>query len=156
MGSTCNYWIRVKYNVRVTHTTNNVQDIHELVSSVHRDLLSVTLVRIHVEGTGTGIDDDTGQILITFVVKGVVRGVVLILVHGWSVLNSLIIGHHRVPVKMGCASSSTVHQVLEVGVLNCTLKLISDSLAFITLTNLHSICPGPQVKFFINLLFYFI
>lgn len=153
-GSTRNHWFRVVYDVRVTYTTDHLQDIHELIGGVYSNLSGITLVRIHVEGTGTGINNDTGQILVTFVVKGVVRGVVL--VHGWSVLYSLIIGYQESPVKRGCDSSSTVHQVLEVRVLNCTPKLISASLLFISLTNLHSICPGPQVKFLIDLRFNFI
>ena len=90
MGSISNHWVNVVYDVRVTHPTNNLQYVHELTNGVHRDLLGVTLTRVHVEGTGTGIDNDTGQILVTFVVNGVVGGVVL--VHGWSVLYSLIIG----------------------------------------------------------------
>ena len=79
------------YNVRVTHPTNDLQYVHELVSSIDRDLLGVTLVRVHVEGTGTGIDDDTGQILVTFVVNGVVGGVVL---GSWVVC--LVLSYNRV------------------------------------------------------------
>ena len=98
MGSTCDHWVRVKYNVRVTDPTNDLQYVHELISSIDRDLLGVTLVRIHVEGTGTGVNDDTGQILVTFVVDSIVRGIVLG-THGWSVLDSLIIGYQGSPVK---------------------------------------------------------
>mgnify|MGYP003152959332 CR=1 FL=1 len=107
MGSACDDWFRVVYDVRVTHPTNDLQYVHELISGVYRDLLGVTLVRVHVEGTGTGINDDTGQILVTFVVDGVVSGVVLG-THGWSVLDSLIIGYRSSPVKRGCASSLNV------------------------------------------------
>jgi hypothetical protein len=105
-GSSRNHWFRVVYDVRVTYTTDHLQDIHELIGGVYSNLSGITLVRIHVEGTGTGINNDTGQILVTFVVKGVVRGVVL--VHGWSVLYSLIIGYQESPVKRGCDSPSIV------------------------------------------------
>ena len=123
MGSINNHWVNVVYDVRVTHPTNDLQYVHELISSIDRDLLLVTLVRVHVEGTGTGVNDDTGQILIILIVKGVVRGVVLG-THGWSVLDSLIIGYQRSPVKRGCASSCKVlkgpliHNVLEGRICN--------------------------------------
>ena len=118
MGSACDDWFRVVYDVRVTHPTNDLQYVHELVSGIDRDLFGVTLVRVHVEGTRTGVNDDTGQILIILIVKGVIRGVVLG-THGWSVLDSLIIGYQGSPVKRGCASSCKVlkgpliHDVLE-------------------------------------------
>lgn len=149
-GSICNHWVGIVYNVRVTHPTNNLQYVHELTNSIHRNLLGITLVRVHVEGTGTSIDDDTGQILVTFI-NGVVR--VVVLVHGWSVLYSLIIGYRRCPVKRGCDTCSTVHKVFKIGTLNQTSKCVNTSFSSFRLTNLHSICPDSQVKFIINLRF---
>ena len=107
MGSINNHWVSVVYDVRVTHPTDNLQYVHELVSGGHGNLLRVTFVRVHVKGTGTGINDDTSQIFITFVIDGVVRGVVLG-THGWSVLDSPIIGYLGSPVKGWCASSCKV------------------------------------------------
>ena len=111
MVSTCGYWVRVEHNVRVTYTTNNLQYVHELISGVHSNFLCVTLVRVHIEGTGTCINDNTGQKLVVLIFKGVVRGVVLG-THGWSVLDSLIIGYLGHLVKRKCASPSTVMRSL--------------------------------------------
>ncbi len=100
MGSTRNHWIRVEHNLGVTYTTNDLQYVHELISGIHSNLPSVTLVGVHIEGTRTCVNNDTGQKLVVFIVKGIVRGVVL-RTHGWSVLDSLIIEYLGFLVKRG-------------------------------------------------------
>ena len=121
MGSISNHWVSVVYDVRVTHPTDNLQYVHKLISSINRDLLGVTLIRVHIEGTGTSINDDTGQILVTFVIDGIVRGIVLG-THGWSVLDSFIIVYLGPLVKRRCATlrkvlqGPLVHNVSIVGI----------------------------------------
>ena len=71
-------------------------------AGIDRDLLGVTLsLGVHVEGTGTGIDDDTGQILVDLRCRRRIVGGIVLGTHEWSVLDSLIIGVSGVPRQEG-------------------------------------------------------
>ncbi len=77
MGSLCNNWVGVGNDILLTYGPDDLQNVHELLGGVGINNLSLTLVRVHVESTGTGINYNTGQILVVVIVNSVVAAVVL-------------------------------------------------------------------------------
>ena len=60
MGSLSNHRVSVPNDILITYGPDDLQNVHELLGGVGIDNLSLTLIGVHVESTGTGVNHNTG------------------------------------------------------------------------------------------------